>query len=231
LDSPCTGLLLTTSCNFLLHTLCSCLRLAPSSPHYKCRLSSAQTSRSLPNNRGMPTPHLVNTCLCRIRCTGLVPVTPCMFLPRTVCTIVHRAHCSLHCTCKLPALCSLAVQSKNVVGTRSMSWPHLLLQNMSLPHIRCTDLLPLRPCTFRPRTLCTPLQLGQRSPPCRCSSSELCSQQAIGKNAGLDRRCIVMIPSKPCTFLQCTVRTCLRRALSGPPCTCKLSALCSADLN
>ena len=170
LDSPCTELILWTSCNFLLRTLCRSVHhhQAPSSPPCKCTWSSLEASRRPSNNRGMTMPRLLNTCLHCMRCIGLIPATPCKILPHTVCTFVHRAQCSLHCTCKLPTLCSLSVQSKNILGTRGMSRPHLL-QNMSLPHNRCTHLLPLRPCTFRARIVCTPLQLDPRSPRCRCS--------------------------------------------------------------
>ena len=99
-------------------------------------------------------------------------------------------------------------------GGMSRSLGPLLLQNMSPPNNCCTHLILLTPCTFRPRTLCTPLHRGPSSPRCRCSSSTLSSPQA--SRSLLDRHGTRLFLSTACTFLPRTLCSCLRPAPRSP---------------
>ena len=88
-NMPRIGLLPLTPCICLPRTLCTCLRQAPRSPHCKCRLCRDLHPRNPSWSRHktrMSMPHLLNMILrCKSR-NSQIPETPCMFLPRTVCT-------------------------------------------------------------------------------------------------------------------------------------------------
>ncbi len=156
----CMRRLPLTPCTFLLRTLCSCLRQAPSSPHCKCRLSSLQASWSLPNNLGMlmtlRLQRLLKTCLGNIASIRLVPLSSCTFLPRTLCSCLRQAPSSPHCKCRLSSL-QASWSLPNNLGMLMTLRPRRLL-NTCLQHMRCMRRLPLTPCTFLPRTPRKPLQ-------------------------------------------------------------------------
>jgi hypothetical protein len=124
LDSPCTRLLLSTAGTFRPRTPSTGLRPAPSSPHRKCRLSSLQARWSLPNNLGMLMTmrprRLLNTCLRHMRCMGRLPLTPCTFLPRTLCSCLRQAPSSPHCKCSL----SSPLATKSLANNSGMSMSH-----------------------------------------------------------------------------------------------------------
>ena len=150
----CTRLLPLTPCTFLARTLRTNLRQAPSSPRCKCRLCPPQASWSLANTLGMLLPRKVlNTCLLHMRCIRLVPLTPCTFLVRTLCTNLRQAPSIPHCKCRL---CSPdpSWSLTNSLGMSIRLRPRQLW-NTCLRHMGCIRLILLTPCTILPRTLCT----------------------------------------------------------------------------
>ena len=108
----------------------------------------------------------------------------------------------------------------------SRSLGPLLLQNMSLPNNRCTQMIPLRPCTSRPHTQHTCLHRAPTSPRCKCSLRSHGYRQVSPSEPGRRRnhqllpRFSTSLRNMPCMGLQ--------HLQSSRHCTGIPSKLCSA---